>query len=368
VTRDRDALVRAICASPREDTPRLAFADWLDEHDQSPHAAFVRSDIAMSLRDEWDAERLRWETDLVPNVLRNQPWFAAAFPEPPPTAAYLWGGPVLTRRGFRWAAKVWHRTRTAFAAAAPTLFAAHPIERLDFFDHPPEFARLLAEPWFPRLTGLGWTAGRCPGVTLRPLLKAAPPHLVELNLSSYAVNPDGMRALGASPVFRNLERLELYGVGPRIVGATVAALAAGGAALRLRALSMGFESLHAAAADLAAALPPTLRMLNVAGAALHSAGARALVEVLAAPDLRMLNLGSNGIGNDGAAAVFRSPQLAGLKVLDLSYCMVGDEALRVLLDESPLADSLDLLDLTLSSASGDMRQAVKDRMGDRVRW
>ncbi|VTU01082.1 Repeat-companion domain protein OS=Isosphaera pallida (strain ATCC 43644 / DSM 9630 / IS1B) GN=Isop_0392 PE=4 SV=1: LRR_6 [Gemmataceae bacterium] len=367
MTSDRDALVRAICASPREDTPRLAFADWLDEHGHAAHAAFVRSDVAMSLRDEWDAERLRWEADLVPNVLRRQPWFAAAFPEPPPTAGYSWGGPVLTRRGFRWAARVWPRARPAYAAA-PALFAAHPIERLDFFDHAPDFAWLLAQPWFPRLTGLGWTAGRCPGSALRPLLKAAPPHLVELDLASHALNPDGTRALGASAVFRNLERLELYGVGPRVVAAALDALAAAGPALRLRTLKIGFDSLRTTAAALAASLPPTLRVLSAAGTSLHSAGTRDLVEALVTSELKLLDLGSNGIGNEGAAAVFTSPRLAGLKVLNLKLCMVGDEALRVLLDSSPLADTLDLLDLTLSSASGDMRQAVKDRMGDRVRW
>ncbi|MBY0457976.1 MAG: TIGR02996 domain-containing protein, partial [Gemmataceae bacterium] len=39
---DRDALLAAICANPAEDTPRLAFADWLDEHadaEPSPAAA-----------------------------------------------------------------------------------------------------------------------------------------------------------------------------------------------------------------------------------------------------------------------------------------------------------------------------------------
>src|SRR5438105_456929 len=29
---EADALLAAICAHPDEDTPRLAFADWLDEH------------------------------------------------------------------------------------------------------------------------------------------------------------------------------------------------------------------------------------------------------------------------------------------------------------------------------------------------
>jgi len=81
----------------------------------------------------------------------------------------------------------------------------------------------------------------------------------------------------------------------------------------------------------------------------------------------MLTMSSNNVGNVGGTAIFTSPHLAGLKVLDLSYCMVGDEALRALLENSPLADGLNLLTLTGSPASADMKQAVKDRMGDRVR-
>lgn len=36
---DEAALLRAICAVPDEDTPRLAYADWLDEQDQLPDRA-----------------------------------------------------------------------------------------------------------------------------------------------------------------------------------------------------------------------------------------------------------------------------------------------------------------------------------------
>jgi uncharacterized protein (TIGR02996 family) len=29
---DREALLRAVCENPDDDTPRLVFADWLEEH------------------------------------------------------------------------------------------------------------------------------------------------------------------------------------------------------------------------------------------------------------------------------------------------------------------------------------------------
>jgi uncharacterized protein (TIGR02996 family) len=39
---DRDALIAAILANPDEDTPRLMYADWLDEHGEAPRAEFIR--------------------------------------------------------------------------------------------------------------------------------------------------------------------------------------------------------------------------------------------------------------------------------------------------------------------------------------
>jgi uncharacterized protein (TIGR02996 family) len=39
---DEAAFLRAICEQPDEDTPRLAFADWLTEHDRPERAEFIR--------------------------------------------------------------------------------------------------------------------------------------------------------------------------------------------------------------------------------------------------------------------------------------------------------------------------------------
>src|SRR5215213_4661741 len=59
---DEDALLAAIAANPEEDTPRLAYADWLDEHaDALPgrapdavraRAEFIRLQIATDGREE----------------------------------------------------------------------------------------------------------------------------------------------------------------------------------------------------------------------------------------------------------------------------------------------------------------------------
>ncbi len=42
MTSDGDALFRAICDQPAEDTPRLVYADWLEENGQPERAEFIR--------------------------------------------------------------------------------------------------------------------------------------------------------------------------------------------------------------------------------------------------------------------------------------------------------------------------------------
>src|SRR5438309_7067053 len=42
---DRDALLAAIREAPRDDAPRLIYADWLDEHGEADLAEFIRVQI-----------------------------------------------------------------------------------------------------------------------------------------------------------------------------------------------------------------------------------------------------------------------------------------------------------------------------------
>lgn len=43
-----EALLASILAAPDEDTPRLVYADWLDENDQSAYAEFIRAQIELA--------------------------------------------------------------------------------------------------------------------------------------------------------------------------------------------------------------------------------------------------------------------------------------------------------------------------------
>ena len=48
---DEDALLAAIAAHPDEDTPRLMYADWLDEHGQPVRAEFIRVQIELARKE-----------------------------------------------------------------------------------------------------------------------------------------------------------------------------------------------------------------------------------------------------------------------------------------------------------------------------
>jgi uncharacterized protein (TIGR02996 family) len=45
---DGDALYAAILEHPEEDTPRLMYADWMDEHDEAEYAEFIRLQIELA--------------------------------------------------------------------------------------------------------------------------------------------------------------------------------------------------------------------------------------------------------------------------------------------------------------------------------
>jgi uncharacterized protein (TIGR02996 family) len=55
---DEDALLNAIAAHPEEDTPRLMYADWLDEHGQHIRAEFIRVQIEIAQKKEFPPAEL----------------------------------------------------------------------------------------------------------------------------------------------------------------------------------------------------------------------------------------------------------------------------------------------------------------------
>lgn len=98
---DRDALLVAILAHPDEDTPRLAFADLLDEEGEGKWAARIRSEIEThrrEKRDDWAALLIPYLNDWWHELEKVPPadWCTM---EPPGRrfVTFAWG---LCTRGF----------------------------------------------------------------------------------------------------------------------------------------------------------------------------------------------------------------------------------------------------------------------------
>src|SRR5690349_19107223 len=115
---EQAALLAAIVANPDDDTARLVYADWLQEHGDEEQAQFIRASIQIEwLEDHEDDAREKLARRIDGQANRN-------------------GGHWLEKLGVRPASSVYDRGMTAgviyntfesFREDAPTLFARIPV-------------------------------------------------------------------------------------------------------------------------------------------------------------------------------------------------------------------------------------------------
>src|SRR5690242_20889829 len=118
---DHDALLAAICAEPDEDTPRLAFADWLEENDEPARAAFVRDQIELARTPPWEpfavACRWRWDDRITGKHFRHTLPRVDGFQVEWPADAF--------RRGLGWHLNV--RSLVAWEQTEPRILGRAPV-------------------------------------------------------------------------------------------------------------------------------------------------------------------------------------------------------------------------------------------------
>jgi uncharacterized protein (TIGR02996 family) len=123
---DKEALIRAICTFPDEDTPRLVYADWLEEHNEGGRAEFVRGQVLNG----GTMDRLLggWKYHGAPPV--NTVWCDR-------DSLHLFPSEVVVTvaRGF-----VSHISLpcAAFLEHAQAIFAAHPVTEVTLTDKRPD--------------------------------------------------------------------------------------------------------------------------------------------------------------------------------------------------------------------------------------
>ena len=221
---DRDALLRAIGEQPEEDTPRLMYADWLEENGDPERADFVRNQVELARAGPGE---------IYPCVRKNvyhltnhvRAWKA----ELPRLNEVEWGdfncGLIEEVRA---------ATERAIIDYAVKIFAVPGIHilRLGRLD---DGRRLASVPELARLR-MFWTVSGTPAATLRDLF-ASPylakltkldlygswvddalaseiadgrfPDMAELRLGSNAITDDGANALAISPHLTQIRLLDL---------------------------------------------------------------------------------------------------------------------------------------------------------------
>jgi uncharacterized protein (TIGR02996 family) len=350
---DRDALLSAIVANPDEDTPRLVFADWLDEHgtaDDRLRARFIRVQVEMTRLEE---RHPRWrKLYSEERRLRKDLTLRGVLP-----TAHLQGrvaGRVDFERGFLASITVYAKR---FLAEAEAFFAADPIQTVRFArlsarhgSVPP--AELFRSPHLARLRALDLSHGGLNADALGHM--ADGPHLAGLRSVTLTENPltaEGVSRLADSPNLPALATLDFNRNGVR--GEMIAtALAARPGFRRIRALNLFMtevtlagvravaESPYAAGLEYFNAGEPNRRGLLAEGEAV----ARAVAESPHLKNLVELDLSWRRIGLEGLHSLGHSPHLKRLRRLGLRYCNLPHAAFK-LAAEAPNFRGLYLLEL-----------------------
>lgn len=410
---DPNALLAAILAHPDEDTPRLAYADWLIEHAEAEadraRAEFIRLQIEQA-RGISDARRRKavetrcaelrkahvgvW---LAPNYAAFvgtgvSPEFRRGFVERAsgPTAP-AWVPPLaaacpLLEAEFQGYPAALDPDAWAALAASPALagirsihFESLPIPLAQAFFPSPHLTglRSLHARWAPaeaveaiaqspcanslrelRLSG-GYSATAPPGSCLRAVLSVAWPALEELRLDRFEVTDDGLRQLIAA--HSGCKRLQVSDDRLTTAGARAAVEAAlpGSPASVVLGKYIGLRE--------ADELPFAGRELRLMG--FHGEGDLLAGWVRASvPPGRFERLAITGCRMHASGAVVLSawPGLAQLTELDLSTNWIGDLG-AAHLAESPHLERVETLLVGGNDITKRGKDALKKRFGRRVR-
>jgi uncharacterized protein (TIGR02996 family) len=412
---DREALYRAILEHPDDDTPRLIYADVLEDEGHGKLAAFVRAQVELARVPDWD-----------PLAVRHR------YHEREPAAdARLWVLDLPLPDGVQWSrdpfrrglpAAVEVKDGAAFLAHADGLFAQYPVESVEFAALRLAEARRLGESrWLNRVTRLGFPAGLSGQVAQRLLNSPNLTRLTEVTVGGQMTVASAARALVRSRAFGRLtglswrddqrsggavvaeltrltdpprlKRLDLSG--NRITAGALASLVAAPALAGVEDLdlsdnNLGPEGVRA----LAAARLPHLHSLHLLRTRPETEGVRALVGADFFPELRSLSLGGNNLGpaagrlladgpgenlrvldlrenklaDRGAAALAASPHLRNLVLLDLAENQIGEDGAGAVAHppHPGLLDGLIYLNLYGNPFSPPAAARLRERFGDRV--
>lgn len=371
------AFIQAILSDPDADTPRLMFANWLEDDGDSDRAEFIRLQCALA-RLPYDDDHC---SDLQAREFRLLSRNFTAWAEQQRNVGF--------HRGFL---DQWDCVRPEeFVKIGPRLFASHPIRDVeigsqkdpgwgqDVADCPHlgristvrltkrrshhtdfrDFLAILASPHLTNLVTLDASGGHGYGdeallnllgvqdgtlwgrleVGLLPSLR----NLQRLSLNNMALTDRGVRELVQSPLANTLTHLDLSENGS-LTAEGIRALIDSPLWPRLQELNLG--RLYGRDGEVVRlvmeALPRSrITRLGLNGALFHEARRLDLPEALAAASswgtLEALDLSWNDLRGEGMRLLAACPQLNGLRWLNLHRNRLGQEDIERLADCPHLA-------------------------------
>ncbi|MBX9580984.1 MAG: TIGR02996 domain-containing protein [Gemmataceae bacterium] len=244
---DQRALLAAVVATPDDDTPRLVYADWLDDHGDPVQAGYIRESVRLARLPANDPGRPGLEKRLTAVLEDNADEWAVALGRAPAATGMCY------RRGFVHTIR-YHRLDD-YLRDGPAWFRTAPVQGLsvDFGEVPPDDPGI--DWWAANRNRLRWFAESTDFARLRSLaihgLNAAEESWIEL-LKNPALA--GLRELDVSGCgwtdeelewvdnythFHGLQVLDLGDVPPDRIPDGIAAFPSGWHFLGLRAVYFG---------------------------------------------------------------------------------------------------------------------------------
>jgi len=276
------SFLQAVCETPNDDTPRLVFADWLEDNDQPQRAEFIRLQCRLAAMSAWDNgydELVVRQQQLLHEHGKQWGKAAAKF-----TAR------IEFRRGF---VEGMALPTAKFLANAGAIFATTPLLALRPLQVRPSWSAFLASPHLTRLRSL------------------------DLHFSALAIGRT--QALAGCERLAGLHELNLAVNGARHGAASVLRSSHLGELRRLRLQNNKAGDVLAEALAEADRFPH-LRQLSLENNGISADGARQLARAAWLGRLESLGLAENPIGDSGIEALAASEVWAGLRTLTLRQC------------------------------------------------
>jgi uncharacterized protein (TIGR02996 family) len=347
----QDAFLQAICENPDDDSPRLIFADWLEDHGQSERAEFIRGQIErtrLPARDPRQRDLAKRETILLRQFART--WFPLprgwnrrdhlvirrGFPE-----GLTHGGDVLVAQAHllgHWPITRLHftdLTQDLAAKAANWSFLARIRDLNLYYLHSDRtetgISTVLESAWLANLVRLNVGSTHLGDEGVRHL--AGLPHLAglrELDLRHNFLTGAGMQDLIGSPYRKGMTTLSLCG-NPGIV-ASVLALLSSPNWPALSDLCLWYTSLDDDGLEQLAACPGLAKLtaLNLSNNDVTDRGLEALARSVHARNLRTLLLPLNRFSPRIVSLLIDSSHLQGLTSLNLYETTIDGQTKRKL--------------------------------------